>query len=112
MTAHAVTKIVNCKSKSDIAGQSIDIEWHVCLGDTTVQILQKLRVFKSETRHDPENFLDRIIFASMLNEITKWESRKVQDKCRAQAKDVVTYAKRFRPGYWCCCCPGSEKPWK
>ena len=32
----------------------------------------------SETVHEPETFPDRIIFASMFNNITNWESRKVQ----------------------------------
>ena len=30
----------NCKNRNDIAGQSIDIDWHVCPGDKPVQILQ------------------------------------------------------------------------
>ena len=33
----------NCRNRNDIAGQSINIGWHVCLGDTSVQILHKLR---------------------------------------------------------------------
>ena len=34
----------NCKNGNDIAGQSIDIEWHVCFGDTSVQILCMLQI--------------------------------------------------------------------
>ena len=52
----------------------------------------------SETEHEPENFPDRMMFASMFGDTSNWESRKVQDKCRAQAKEVASYAARFRPG--------------
>ena len=37
------------KNRSDITGQTIDMEWRVCLGDTSVQILQKLQGFTLET---------------------------------------------------------------
>ena len=30
------------KHRNDIAGQLIDIEWHVCPGDTCLQMLHKL----------------------------------------------------------------------
>ena len=33
----------SCKNRNDIAVESIDIEWHVCLGDTSVQIVRKLK---------------------------------------------------------------------
>ena len=39
------------KNRNDIAGQSIDIERHLCLGDTSVQMLHKLEVFMLETGH-------------------------------------------------------------
>ena len=39
----------------DIAGQSIDLVRHVCLGGTSVQILHKLREFMSETGHALES---------------------------------------------------------
>ena len=45
-----------CKNRHDIAGQSLDIEWHVCLGDTCVQRLHRFRVFMSETQHEPGSF--------------------------------------------------------
>ena len=71
---HAEKKVVevmksnSCKNSNDIARQSTDIG-HVCLGDTSVQILQKLGAFMTENRHEPESFPDRIIFASMFNYI-------------------------------------------
>ena len=110
--ADAVMKSHNGTNRNDFAGQSIDIEWHVCPGDTSVQILHKLQEFMLETRHaPPESFPDRTIFASMFNDINSWEIQKVHNKCLAQANDVATYSARFRPGYWCFCGPGEEKTW-
>ena len=39
--AEAVRKRDSCKNRNDNAVLSIDTEWHVCPGDTSVQILQK-----------------------------------------------------------------------
>ena len=55
------------------------------------------------------SFSDRIIFASIFSDMTNWETRKVQDTCRAQAEKVATYAARCTRGYGCFCGPGSEK---
>ena len=52
-TAHAVMKTDKSQNRNNIAGQSIDIELHVCPGDTLVQILHKLQEFMSETGHEP-----------------------------------------------------------
>ena len=87
----------------------MDLELHVCLGDTSGRLWQKLQAFMSETGHETESFSDRIIFASIFNDMTNWETRKAQDTCRAQAEEVATFAARFRPGYGCFCGPGSEK---
>ena len=46
----------NCKNRNDTAGLSIDIEWHVCPGDASVQLLQNEQEFMSETGHAPESF--------------------------------------------------------
>ena len=59
----------------------------------------------SETEHALE-FPDAIIFASMFNNIADHTSKKVQGQCRDSAKEVVPFAARFRPRYWCFCGPG------
>ena len=82
----------SCKNRNDFAGQSIGMEWHVCLGDTSVQLLHKLKVFMLETGHEPESFPDRIIVASMFNDVTNWESPQVQTPCLSQAEEVANYA--------------------
>ena len=67
----------NCKNRNDIAGQSIDLEWHVCPGDTSVQPLRKLQEFVSETRRAREH----------VQRHHNWESQTVQNKRPAQAKE-------------------------
>ena len=67
-----------CKSRNDISGQTIKIEWHVCLGGTSVQILHKLQESMSQTGHAPDNFADKIIFSSMFKDIIDYGSKKVQ----------------------------------
>ena len=91
--AEDVMRRESCKNRRDTAGQSIDIEWHVCLGDTSVHMLQKLQVLMSGTGHEPESFPERIVFARMFTDITNWESSKVQAECL---------------GYWIFCGPSSE----
>ena len=59
----------------------------MCLGDTSVQKLKKLEELMSENGHEQDSFQDRIIFASMSNDITK-----VQAKSVSQPKEVATYA--------------------
>ena len=80
-----------------------------CPDDTSLQIIQKLNAFMSETGQQPESFRDRIIFASMFNDNTCWESPKVQQTCPVQPKEVAIHAARFRLGCWCLCGPESEK---
>ena len=76
MQAAAVMTSDPCKNRTDIAGQLIDTEWHVCLGETSVQILRRLQVFMSETGHTPQSFPDSIIFASMFNDISTGRVRR------------------------------------
>ena len=40
--AEAVMKSDHCKDRTDIAGQFLVIEWHVCLGNRSVPTLRKL----------------------------------------------------------------------
>ena len=84
-----VTKNNSCKNRNDVACQSIDIAWRVCPGDTSVQILQKFKALMSETGREGVG----IIFASMLRDITNWESRQVQATCLPPSREVVAYCK-------------------
>ena len=44
----------------------------------------------------------------MFDEITRWDSLKVQNKCPVRTNDVATYAAIFRPGHCWFRGPGSE----
>ena len=90
----------------------IQIEWHVCPADTSLQILHKVQDFMSETEHVPESFPNRIIFTSMFDDITDCVSKKVHGHCLDSAKEVASFAARFKPGCWCFCGPGSDQTWK
>ena len=48
--AEAVMKSACCKNRNDIAGRSIDIERHVCPGDTSVQLLHQLQELMSDCK--------------------------------------------------------------
>ena len=87
-----VMEIDSCKNRNNTAGQTIPIEWHVCLGDTSLQILHKLQELMSVTGHARESFPDRIIFATTVNDITDYISKKVQGKRLDSAKEVASYA--------------------
>ena len=80
--AEAAMKSDNCQNRNDIAGQTIQIEWHVCLGDTSE--------FTSETGYAPVGFPDRIIFASMFNDITTTQVRRCKER-------VWTAGKKWSP---------------
>ena len=96
------------KDRNDFAGQTIQVEWHLCL----VQILHKLQEFMSETRQAPESFPGRIIFASVFNDIFDNTSKKVwSGGVRTARKKLPPNAATFRPGFWCFCGPGSEQTW-
>ena len=109
MKAEAFMKRKRFKNSNDIAGQSFDIElpWRrFCANTAKAQRID----FGNQAR--TWTFSGRFILASMFSHITSWESAKVQAKCLVQAKDVATYAARFRLGHWCFCGLGSEKTWK
>ena len=80
-TTENVMKSHNCTNRNDIASQSVDVDWHVCLGDMSVQVLQRLQVFTSETEHEPGSFPDRVLSARTFKYIT-------YRKCQKSAKQT------------------------
>ena len=54
----------------------MEFEWKIFPGITTVGILSQIQKMMGELQCEPENFTDRIIFMSMLNDICmgcKWK---------------------------------------
>ena len=96
------------EQKSDTAGETIQIEWHVTLQ------CKYCASCKNSCRRPCTNLRDvqTTICTSIFNDITDYASDKVQGKCLVSAKAMSSLAARFRLGYWCFCDPGLEQTWK
>ena len=80
-------------------------------GITTLQLCNnKVQEFLSKMSENPEEFTGRIIFISMLNDIS-WRSQDNEQECELSAHLVSIYARRFSPGRWSFLGLGSEKKW-
>ena len=77
-------------------------------GFTRLQLSQEVKELLLRSNETPENFTGRIIFMSMINDIS-WGSRDNKIECESNAKLVSLYAKRFGTGEWSFLGPGSEK---
>ena len=93
-----------------IDGEPMDLEWNIFPGFTTLQLCNKVQDFISKMSVEPEEFTGRIIFMSMVNDIS-WGSQDNEQECELNAKLVSIYARRFSPGRWSFLGPGSEKKW-
>ena len=90
--------------------ESMEFEWNIFQGFTTLQLCNKIQEFLSKMSEESEEFIGRIIFMSMLNDIS-WGSKDTEKECELSAKLVSIHAKRFSPGRWSFLGPGSEKKW-
>ena len=93
-----------------IDGEPMEFEWNIFPGFTTFQLCNKVQELLSKLSVTPENFRGRIIFMSMLNDISWW-SEDNERECNANADLVSIFAKRFAPGRWSFLGPGPEKKW-
>ena len=84
-----------------IDGEPMEFEWNIFSGFNKVQLSHKVQELLLRLSVTPENFTGRIIFMSMLNDIS-WESN---------AQLVTLFVKRFGAGQWSFLGPGSEKKW-
>ena len=64
----------------------------------------------SKMSDKPEEFTGRIIFMSMLNDIS-WRSQDNEQEFESNANLVSNHARRFSSGRWSLLGPGSEKKW-
>ena len=75
---------------------------------------QSWRFFKEiqenvDVRHiNPEQFEDRIIFMSMLNDMD-WTEKGNSAQCLSKSEEVKNYATRFLRGHWSFLDPGEEE---
>ena len=93
-----------------IDGEPIEFEWSIFPGFNTLQLSEEVKRLLFRSDETPENFTGRIIFMSMLNDIS-CGSKDNEQECLANVKLVSLYAKRFGAGQWSFIGPGSEKKW-
>ena len=82
-----------------IDGESMEFEWNIFPGFSTLQFCNKVQEFMSKMRDPPKQSKGRIIFMSMFNDIL-WGSEDNEQECDANANLVSIYARRFTPGRW------------
>ena len=75
-----------------------------------IQLSQEVKRVLLRLDETPENFTGRIIFMSMLNDVS-WGSRDTQKECESNARLVSLYARRFGAGHWSFLVLGTEKKW-
>ena len=108
-----VSGIQSGKSYRDydaINGESTEVEWNIFPGFTTLQLCDKINDLLSDLGQTPEPFTGRILFMSMLNDIS-CDRKGNKDECLANAGVVKVLARRFGIGQWSFIGPGSEKKW-
>ena len=94
-----------------IDGQPMEFEWKIFPGFTTVAILNEIQQMMGELQCEPENFMGRIIFMSMFDDIV-WDAEANYELCVNNSKTInKEYARRFPRGHWSFLGPRSEKKW-
>ena len=77
-------------------------------GLTTLQILAEIHQMMIEIQCEPEQFIKRIIFMSMYNDIG-WVEKDNKELCIGNSRTMAGYARRFAHGHWSFLGLGSEK---
>ena len=85
----------------------MEFEWNIFPGFNTLQLSEEVKRLLLRLDETPENFTGRIIFTSMLNDISCGS----KDNVKKNAKLVSLCARRFGKGKWSFIGPGSEKKW-
>ena len=93
-----------------INGESIEFEWNIFPGFTTLQLCDKINDLLSDLGQTPETFTGRILVMSMFNDIS-CDRKGNKDECLRNAESVKVFARRFGVGQWSFIGPGSEKKW-
>ena len=76
-----------------IDGEPMEFEWNIFPGFTTLQLLNKVHEIMTKMG-DPSEFIGRIIFMSMFNDII-WGSEDNEQECNANATFVSIYSQKF-----------------
>ena len=70
----------SCQELLEIDGEAIEFEWHLFPGFSSFQIFQESQNDLRKRNIEPEKFTDRIVFASMFNDID-WTKRRYSERC-------------------------------
>ena len=95
---HNVESIMNsdnCKHRNDTARDTINIEWHVCFGNTSFQLIQSSNVCR-RAGTNPRVFQTRPVLRA-CSTTSPIASRNVSE----QREGIGRHAARFRSDYWC-----------
>ena len=82
-----------------INGEPTEFEWNIFPGFTTLQLCGKVNDLLSRIGETPETFTGRILFLSMLNDIS-CDKKDNEKECVANAKVVTILARQFGIGQW------------
>ena len=100
----------NYRNFDRVDGEPMEFEWNIFPGFNTLQLSEEVKRLLLRLDETPENFIGRIIFMSMFNDIS-CGSKDNEQECLANAKLVSVYAKKFPKGQWSLIGPDSEKKW-
>ena len=91
-------------------GEPMEFEWNISQDSPHCSSATKSKNSCLKWAIHQNRFKGRIIFMSMLNDIS-WGSEDNEQECNANADLVSIYARRFSPGRWSFLGLGSEKKW-
>ena len=77
-----------------IDGEPMEFEWNIFTGFHTLQLSEEVKKFTVKIRRDTREFTRRIFFMSMFNDIF-CGTKDIETECRANAKLVSLFARRF-----------------
>ena len=78
-----------------IDGESMEFEWTIFQGFTTLQILAEIQNMMTEIKREPEQFHERSIFMSMNND-NVWEENGNKELCIANPFHCSRICKKIR----------------
>ena len=90
-----------------INGESIEFEWNIFPGFTTLQLCDKISDLLSSMGQTPEISQEEFCY-SMFNDISCDRNDNI-DECLRNGESVKSLARRFGIGQWSFVGPGSEK---
>ena len=95
-----------CRELDRIDGEPMELEWKIFQASLICRFSPRSRKWWLKIQCELEQFLGRIIFMSMYNDIVCWEKGN-EDLCIANAEDARTFAH----GHLSFLGPGSETKW-